>query len=32
MHYRGDAGEDEAKLAVNVAQQFIRIINELQNR
>jgi len=31
IHRGSDAGEDEAKLAINVAQQFIRTINELRN-
>ena len=32
IHRGGDAGEDEAKLAVNVTQQFIRTINEFRNQ
>ena len=31
VHRGGDAGEDEAKLAVNVAQQLICTINEFRN-
>jgi len=32
IHRGGDAGEDEAKLAVKVTQQFIRTINEFRNQ